>query len=176
MELKEVIKKRRSIRKYKEKDIDENIINSIIEAGRLSPSAKNVQPWKFYIAKKEIKNKIADLMIDYHKNNPINTYGMFTTATVIKQAPVLILVFKDSDNNFDRNDALSIGACIQNMLLTATDLNVGSLWIAATFNVREKISKLVNTNLELYSVIAIGHSDENPEARPRKPFDNLFLN
>jgi len=70
MELKETIKNRRSIRKYKDIDISKEIIEDLIDCARIAPSAKNRQPWKFVIVTRNIKNKIADIMLE--KENIIN--------------------------------------------------------------------------------------------------------
>ena len=59
MELKEAIEKRRSIRKYEEKDVPEALLEDLIRCATLAPSGHNRQPWKFQIIKGELKNKIA---------------------------------------------------------------------------------------------------------------------
>lgn len=60
MKVLEVIKKRRSVRKYKEDPIPEKDLMRVLEAARLAPSGKNFQPWKFIIVKdKELKEKLA---------------------------------------------------------------------------------------------------------------------
>lgn len=177
MELQQTLTNRRSIRKFKPQVIEDSLIEQLLEAARIAPSAKNIQPWKFFIAKGDIKNKIATMMKNYHKTNPNNTIGMYNTAIAIEQAPALILVFRDNPaNTLERNDILSIGAAIENILLKATELNLGSLWICAMYNVREQIMKLINTELELYSAIAIGYSDEAPLPRPRKTLKELIIN
>lgn len=95
MELQQAIELRRSIRKFKQQDVEDNIINDLLEVARIAPSAKNYQPWKFYVARGDKKDKIARLMKAYHENNPVNTAGMLSTANAIDEAPVLILVFRD---------------------------------------------------------------------------------
>lgn len=177
MELQEVLEKRRSIRKFKNNDVSDDIINQLLESARIAPSAKNLQPWRFFVAKGEIKNKIAEIMKNYHYSNPERTAGMLTTALTIEQAPVLILVFREGDGfSLERNDILSLGASIEHILLKATDMGLGSLWICAMYKVREEIQKLVGIDLELYSSIAIGYSDEDPSPRPRKSLDEIKLN
>lgn len=177
MELQDTIELRRSIRKFKDTEVDEELINQLLEVARIAPSAKNLQPWRFYIAKDDIKNKIAKLMKDYHYANPERTAGMLSTANSIEEAPVLILVFRESDGySLERNDILSLGGAIEHILLKATDLGLGSLWICAMYKVKEEISKLIGTELELYSAIAIGYADESPEARPRKNMKEIIIN
>lgn len=64
MELKGTIQNRRSIRKYQNLDVPNELIEDLIECARLAPSAKNRQPWKFVIVKNTIKNQIADIMLE----------------------------------------------------------------------------------------------------------------
>ena len=177
MELQQAIELRRSIRKFKNNDVDDGLIEQLLEVARIAPSAKNMQPWRFYVARNEVKNNIAQIMKDYHYENPTNTIGMLTTANSIEQAPVLILIFREPEGySRERNDILSMGASIEHILLKATELGLGSLWICAMYNVRDKISKLIGTNLELYSCVAIGYADEEPSARPRKSMQDIVLN
>jgi len=179
MELQQAISKRISIRKFKSDDVDDKKIIELVEAARLSPSAKNRQPWEFWVVRGGDKDRIADMMIDGYNKNPekIKMDGgtsVCSTALVIKQVPVLILVFKTEDNQFPRSDTLSIGSAIEHILLRATELGLGSLWICDTWWVKEQISGLMKTKNELYSAIAIGYADENPSARPRKPIKDIL--
>lgn len=121
---------RRSIRDFKNDSISKEIVEDILNCGRLAPSAKNKQPWYFVIVKDEIKDKIADIMINYTLNNDDTierkTLGYANsvnpTANIIKQAPVLILIFREKDDNWIVGDNLSIGACVENMCLRATEI------------------------------------------------------
>lgn len=177
MELETAFKKRKSIRRYKDQNISNETILSLLEAARISPSAKNIQPWQFYVARGDIKNKVADFMIEYaDKNGPTQYAGMYSTGNAIKEAPVLLLVFRDNDAPLERNDTLSIGSAIEHILLKATELELGSLWICATYKIRDKVSQLIKTPLELYSCIAIGYTNENPESRPRKSLEDIVMN
>ena len=176
MELQKAIEERKSIRKFKSDDISDDVVYSLIDAARLAPSAKNRQPWKFYIAKNGIKKQIVELMQKWNNDNSDIKTSVLPTSKAIDQAPVLILVFKDSVSDAVRSDTLSIGAAIEHILLKATEYNLGSLWIADTYYVKDEISKLINTELELYSAIALGYKDENPNSRPRKKLEDIIIN
>ena len=154
MELNEVIDKRRSIRKYINKEISKEVVECLIDNARLAPSAKNRQPWNFVVVQDTIKNKIAD---------------------IIKEASVLILILKEYDQDWIIGDCLSIGAAIEHICLTATDLGLGSLWIADTVYVQKDIAKLVgHENMQVISAISIGYSDQKPNRRPRKELKNIM--
>ena len=178
----DTIKSRRSIRGFKNDNIDDDLILDILNCGRLAPSAKNRQPWYFVITKGSTKDKIADLMINYTKNNDVAEERKILkcansanpTANVIKQAPVLVLIFREKDNNWIVGDNLSIGACVENMCLRATELGLGTLWIRDTVYVAEDIAKMLNhDDLELNCALAIGYSNQNPKARPRKELESI---
>ncbi len=153
MEFKETIYNRRSIRKYVDKDVPNKLIEDLINCARLAPSAKNRQPWKFLIVKNEIKNRIAELMLEKEENRDIKDISLErkklnanssvkATAQIIKEAPILILVFKENNDNWITGDTLSIGGAIEHICLRATDLGLGSLWIRDTVYARKRNSKI----------------------------------
>lgn len=150
MELKETIQNRRSIRNFEKINISNELIEDLIDCARLAPSAKNRQPWKFLIIKDDKKNQIADIMIAKENHFKFNSErkiyncnsSVIQTAKTIKQAPILVLVFKDFDKNWIIGDCLSIGAAIEHICLRATDLGLGSLWIRDTSYTRERNLKV----------------------------------
>lgn len=159
MELDTVIKTRRSIRKYTNQNISKETINKIIEAGLLAPSAHNRQPWEVVVLKENKKN-IVSIMREYG-NNHLEDESILKTADTIERCNILLLVYC---NNFDQYDynLLSMGAMIENMLLTATDLNIGSVWIANVVPMQEEINqylKIDSSNKKLVSAVALGYPD-----------------
>ena len=159
------IENRRSIRNYKEDNIDKKVILDIINAGIKAPSAKNNQPWRFVIANNDIKDKISDKMVE--------NYGPNKTAEVIKTVPYLILVYNVNNEYFNH---LSIGAAIENILLEAESMGFGTLWIGYIKKIDDYVKELVNVDYELVSAIAIGVKNENPLARPRLTLDEVLIN
>ncbi|MDE5587507.1 MAG: nitroreductase family protein, partial [Bacilli bacterium] len=124
MELSEVLKKRRSIRHYISKEVSTKDIEKIIEAGILAPSAHHREPWEVIVLKKR-KQEISHLMRKYPKKEDIS---IIKTADTIDRADTLLLIYCNNFEQFEYN-LLSIGAMIENMLLQATSLGIGSLWI-----------------------------------------------
>ena len=179
----EAIESRKSIRNFKNEEISKDIIEDILNCGRLAPSAKNRQPWYFVILKNDMKDKVADLMIEYTKNNDereeekrLNSpSSVARTADVIKQAPVLVIIFREKDDNWLIGDNLSIGACVENMCLRATDLGLGSLWIRDIVYVSEKVAEILgHRDLELNCAVALGIPNQNPKQRPRKELKDIM--
>ena len=87
----------------------------------------------------------------------------------MRECSALILVFAKIENEL--MDIQSIGACIENMLLTATDLNIGSLWIGYIVSIESALQSMFNTSDKLVAAIALGHTDKIPKPRPRKTLE-----
>lgn len=138
----EVIKKRRSIREYKDKPIPEEALEKIVDAARFAPTARGVEPWEFIVVTKpETLKKIADLAEN----------GRF-----VAQAKACIAVFCQ-DTKYYLEDGC---AATQNILLAATSLGIGSCWVAGDKKPYcSQISSLLNvpTQFKLVSLIALGY-------------------
>jgi nitroreductase len=146
MNLFEIIRTRRSTRKFTEKPVPDEVIEKIIEAGTWAPSGLNNQPWRFAVIKEsELKREISTLT-HYSK--------------VVLSANALIAVFLDNASSYDRTkDVQAIGACIQNMLLFIHSEGLGAVWLGEILKSRERVLSIVNgsEDLELMAVIALGY-------------------
>ena len=160
----ETIKTRRSIRKYTAEPVDNAIIDQIIEMGTWAPSGLNNQPWKFVVVTdRDILDKIAE-QTHYSK--------------IIKGAPVCIAVFLDQDQGYDRvKDILSVGACVENMMLTMHALGLGGVWLGEILKNRKNVEQILEVpeNCELMAVVACGHPDEKKGMGTRKPLSEVIL-
>ena len=158
------IQNRRSIRNYKKENISKETILDILKSGIKAPSAKNNQPWRFVIVNEEIKNKISNKMVEL--------YGPNKTAEVIKTVPYLILIYNKDDEYFNH---LAIGACMENMILEAESIGLGTLWIGYIKKIEDYVKELVNVDYELVSALAIGIKNENPIERPRLNLEEVLI-
>lgn len=183
------IDNRRSIRKYTSEEIPQEIIEEMIYAATLAPSAKNRQPWKFIVFKGAVKDELVQVMRQGIENEK-KTHALMpewafaipdaeNTVRVMGEAPCLIVVlntngktpFTAIDNEkriVEICDSLSIGAAIENMILAATEHDLGTLWIANTCFAYKDIVEYLNTEDQLIGIVAVGHSAEAPAKRPRK--------
>ena len=183
METKNVMEERRSIRDFKNEDISNKIVEDILNCGILAPSAKNRQPWYFVILRCNMKDKVADLMIEYVKNNYKRkeqkglcpAISVNSTASAIKKAPILVLIFRLKEDNWLVGDNLSIGACVENICLRATDLGIGSLWIRDVVYVSKQIAEMIgHEDLELNCAVSLGIPNQIPKQRPRKKLKDIM--
>ena len=185
MNIIDAIKSRRSIRKFLPKNIEKDIIEKIIDAGILAPSAKNRQPWKFVVvandSKDDMINTIKTGIEDYKKvDGAFREYLPFyeQTLKIMAEAPVTIFVLNtenqfvlnqtDSEKFHEMTNIQSIGAAIENMILAALEYGVGSLWICDIYCTYNEIAAWLKTDNQIIAAISFGYPDENPSARPRK--------
>jgi nitroreductase len=172
MRFDDVLLNRRSIRKYTNENVSLEDIKKIIEFGILAPSAHNRQPWKVMVLDKEMKDKVYEALLS-KKSSDIS---IEMTANIINEVPCLIIVFYDNSGNGSRdNDMLSIGAFIENMHLKATEIGLGSLWIANTNHIKEEIKSITGVSLECVSCLAVGYKNQEPKARPRKTMEEIIV-
>ncbi len=164
MSILNTIKTRRSVREFTTQEIPEEMIGQILEAGRWAPSGLNNQPWKFAV----INNKAE-----------IEQIASFTKYTnTVAQATLLIIVFLDNSEVYDRTkDVQAIGACIQNMLLTIHDLELGACWIGEILNRKDEVVKFLNLpdSLELMAVLAIGYPTNKRRISKRKRIEEVMV-
>lgn len=164
-----VVSSRRSIRKFTDDVVSDSDILKIIECGIKAPSAKNRQPWRVKVVSLSDKDMVASFLESKKSDDDIS---VLNTANVIREANKLILVFATS---YDKNDILSIGAFIENMCLKATEMGLGSLWIANTDKVNDEIKDYFGIDMDMVSCVAIGYKNQDVNARPRMSIDEIVL-
>ncbi len=180
MELETVIQNRRSIRKFQDRQVEPYKLLSLLESARLCQSAKNRQPWRFLLLRGDKKDAVAEIMLtlfEQRENTPPGYQNSSkNTAGVIKSAPILLLTFRQPDDDWLISDILSIGAAVEHICLEAVNLGLGALWIRDTEYTKEEICSFLGyPHLDLVSAISIGYPDQSPAPRPRKPLEELLL-
>jgi nitroreductase len=160
----ELISTRRSIRKFTDELVSDDLINKIITAGTRAPSGLNNQPWRFAVIRdSELKAEISALT-HYSK--------------IVLGANVLIAVFLDNSASYDRTkDSQAIGACIQNMLLYIHSTGLGAVWLGEILKNKDKVLELVQgpEDHELMAVIALGYPAEQKGMGSRKLLDEVVF-
>ncbi|MCX6089493.1 MAG: nitroreductase family protein [Candidatus Atribacteria bacterium] len=147
MDIFDILKTRRSVRRFKADPVPREMIEEIIDCARLAPSAVNIQPWEFIVVTEpERKKAVADL----------TDHGKF-----IKEAPVLIAVFCRKSKYFLEDGS----AATENILLAAWAIGLGSCWVAGDKKpyvdlVRDTLS--VPVDYTLVSLIPLGYPVEQP--------------
>ena len=156
MDALECIMSRRSIRKYRQQPVVADIVQKVVNAGLAAPSAHNQRPCHFIIIDdRNILNKIAE----------VNPHAkMLATA-----AFAVTICFDDSPKTVPGLVIDDCSAAAENMLLAATALGYGSVWIGIHHDeVKQKNAKAalnLPDGVKITSIIAVGISDQTPAPR-----------
>lgn len=175
----ETIFERRSIREYTDKPVSREIINQLLEAGRMAPSAINKQPWKFYIVtnrdtiklfSKEIE-KVAEK--NFHLSHGIGF--LKTTDAIFHGAPVVIFITAPKGDEWAH---LDIGMCAQNIMLAAKSLGLDSCPVGLGKFI-EQASGYPKLNIppteQVILSVVIGYGSERPAAHTRIKNNAVFI-
>ncbi|NVM35712.1 MAG: nitroreductase family protein [Candidatus Lokiarchaeota archaeon] len=161
MELEEVIYKRRTIRRFKEKPISIDILKKLIDFARLAPMARNIQGLEFIIVQKaEIREELFPLVrwaSSLPEDQRTPEEGRQPTAYII------VLVNKKIKNSYYDFD---VGAAVENILLGAVNFGLGCCWMGSID--RKGIRKLfiIPDYYEITHVISMGYPDEESVTEP----------
>ena len=133
MNFRELVEKRESCRAYTGGMVERNDLDAIIHAGCMSPSARNTQPWKFYIVHHEKKDELREAIKVMGFNKFVDKAGAFIVIVADGASIVDKFAKKITSRDFIEND---IGIAIASMTYQATDLGYGSCILGA-FNGKE---------------------------------------
>lgn len=168
METLDCIKTRRSIRKFSDKEVPNEIIEKVIEAAKYAPSSHDSQPWQFFIIRsQDLKNKLAEL--DHEDNRPI-----------IKSCAAVILICVDLEKSSVRYIEDGVLAA-QNIQLAIHDLGLGSVYFSAYKSdddtkengIRKTLDLL--DNLKPIALLLFGYPAESDKLEPKAVRENMNL-
>ncbi|MDH4222194.1 MAG: nitroreductase family protein [candidate division Zixibacteria bacterium] len=184
-----VIKERRSIRRFQDKEVSQDTINILLKSATWAPSPNNDQPWRFVVLKdKKIKemivNAIMEKLSEYYKSEEMPLDRMKQYISGIFSAPVHIFALCD-DSNIEEEEwkdiqmlwnMQAVSAGCQNILLAARGMGLGSLWIGLSLVAEDEIKSLLQipAEIKLASVIAIGYPADVPLPPLRKPLSEVI--
>lgn len=159
MELVPGIKSRRSVREFRDREVSQETVEEVLEAGRWAPSGRNTEPWRFVVSKaQETRSELAAA----------------TSRKQIREAPVTIAILRDLQAGYDQlKDLQAIGACVQNILLAAHGLGLGACWLGVTKDAKAERILGVTEGQELMAIVALGHPVEKERDASRLPLECL---
>ncbi len=154
MDVKEAIKKRRTIRRFKQEKIPVGVLESFVDAARIAPSGMNMQPLEFIIVtEKNLVDRIFPLL---------GWAGYLGPAGPPPEGrrPVSYIVVICNGDIKTPTPAYDAGAAVENILLSAVSEGVGTCWIGSVK--RKELAEILNLpyNYQVDSVIALGYPDE----------------
>lgn len=164
--LMELIETRRSIRSYKDQEIEEDKLNYVLQAFRKAPSAKNLQPWKLVV----IKNKKILKDIAIACNNQ----------TFMEEAPVIIAACAKEEESYGtmggymNSYPIDIAIALEHLILAATEKGLGTCWIGAFKEQLVKDILGVPENVRVVALTPLGYPAREASIRGRKPLTEII--
>ncbi len=183
-ELMSVIQRRRSVRVYRSGKVSDRQLDTILEAARWAPSGANTQPWEFVVTRDRKKMKLIRAIYDNEwrqrkREDPVNYKGL--KKDYVGDVSVIVLacgdprtkaVYLTTRQQADREKLFqaSIANAVQQMMLAAASMNLGTVWVSVREEVEPELRKLfqVPEPLRLLWVVPIGHAQSWPKAKPRR--------
>lgn len=189
MDLYSLIKKRRSIRAYVPgKEIPDEVLNRILEAGMWSASGKNMQNWRFFVMRGEKRDEylqfsqkswlaIKDILEKRLKPSLYKfTERFFFT---MGDAPVVIIAFAEiNDQDHPQTQVGNVYLAVQNMVLAAEHEGLGTCIMGSPLEVEADIRKFLGVtrpDWKLVCGLTVGYSAHHPPAPPRQTEGRVFF-
>lgn len=166
MSVLDVIRERRSVRVYKSDPIPEESILRVLEAARLAPSGKNLQPWKFVVVQDvKLKKRLAKAS---------------NQQDFIADAPLIIVACGFPDEcyramgRYMESWPVDVTIALEHLILQAQEEGLGTCWIGS-FEEEEVKSLLdVPEHVKVLALTPLGYPGEVPEFRGRKPLEKII--
>ena len=187
MNLHSIIKNRKISREYFKKNVPDEIIDKIVDAGIWGPSLVGMQPWEFLLIKNKPKiSKIARLMKIKSDEISFGKNFIKTISATVENSQALIAVYNTCDlSKRVQNDNLlykvvklseiqAIAAAIQNMVLAANYLGVGICWLSMPVMCEDQINKLLMTDHQLVAILTLGYAKDNIKRAGRKKIEQIY--
>jgi len=164
MEVFEAIKLRRSIRSFVDKPIEEEKLLRVLEAGRLAPSAKNLQEWKFVVVKdRDIKKKLAVAANDqpFIAEAPVVIVGCATLVNYVMSCGQYAY-------------PIDLAIAMDHMTLQAVEEGLGTCWIGSFKEDEVKRLLHIPEKIRIVELLPIGYPKTVPPARARKKLEEII--
>ncbi len=159
LNVREAIQKRRSIRAFQPGTITDEQLEILKEAIQLAPSASNMQPYRFVIVKDdELKKELV-------KKGLVQRFVM--------NAAVIFVGIGDPER--EKWYKVDMGIAMQHLALQVKELGLGSCWIGAFEEDQVKAVLKIPESMRVVALMPIGIPAQDPPARPRKSFEELFM-
>jgi nitroreductase len=166
MKVLDVIKARRSVRRYKQDPIPEEVFSRVMEAARLAPSGKNLQPWKFILVKDQgLKDKLAEAS---------------RRQFFIAKAPVVIAACGYPDRSYQHQGnymtswSIDVTCALDHLMLQAQEDGLGTCWIGAFEEKDVRRILKVPEGVRVLALTPLGYPDEEPRDRGRKLMEDII--
>ncbi len=172
MTVDEAIRERRSVRAYENRPVSKDLIRQIIEAATFAPSAKNGQQWRFTVLSGESKKQFTDLYRQELDKLDFDLGSSYGSCNMMEKVPVVLIVWNTNERGWS-TEVHSVAAAVQNLLLKAHSLGLGTCWIGDIFYTYRAIMDYFKKPWNLLAAITVGWPAVIPKMKPRLSVDEV---
>ncbi len=162
MDVSEAIRRRYSCRNYKDKPLEKGQLETVLEAARQAPSAKNLQDWRFVVvADKTVRAKLA---------------AAANNQSFLENAGAIIVACTVSDHVMRCGQAIGpidVSIAIEHMCLQATELGLATCWIGSFYPDKVRTVVGIPGDVEIIELLALGHPADSPKEHRREPIESI---
>ena len=163
MDIMEAIRGRRSVRSFQDRPVDDETLRHVLDAGRLAPSARNMQDWRFIVVRDSAtRRRLATAARDQ---------------SFVGEAPVVIAACGTSDLVMTCGQpayAIDVAIAVDHMTLAAQSFGLGTCWIGAFYEDQVKKILQVPDQVRVVALLPLGYpAGPVPRATPRKSLDEI---
>ena len=166
MSVLEAIMNRKSIRRYKNDPIPEEVLTRILEAARWAPSGKNLQPWRFIVVRdKHLRQELA--VASAHQ-------------AFMAEAPVTIVACGFPEESYAhmgrymKSWSVDVAIAVEHLMLQAQEEGLGTCWIGSFEEEEVKAILRVPEKVRVLALTPLGYPDERPDPGTRKSLDEII--
>ncbi len=187
------IHRRHSIRVFTNQPVSDGDLNTILDAANRAPSAHNQQSWRFIILRGPKKHDLAELVTDRAADFPRASailmrmasrsilgapvvIAVANTGELIRHGSELFRVEKETAHDFFRTmEIQSSAAAVENLLLAATSLGLGSVWLGILFLMKDDVLKFLGEPAgEFMAVVPVGYPATPAEGPKKRPLEAII--
>lgn len=187
------IYQRHSVRQFQDTPVDEALIRQVLDAANQAPSAHNQQSWQFIVIRGEKKQQLAQLVnkkaADFPKasaailrmasrtlaNAPV-VIGVKNTGSLISHGSSLFQIERERSFDFFRTmEIQSSAAAVENLLLAATALGLGSVWLGILYLIKNEVLEFLGEEQgEFMAVIPVGYPKKEAGGPKKVPLEYVL--
>ncbi|MFM1654090.1 nitroreductase [Brevibacillus sp. B_LB10_24] len=178
MSILQILKERRAVRNYEQREVEEEKIRLLLEAATLAPNDRLREPWHFYVIRGESKERYRQIAVDYlHERFPTKPHLVQSSVEVIDHTPLIIVVTSDiipDDEDSSEDNEFAVCCAIHSMWLMAKELGLGLVWRTRGVGlVRDKrLYEFIGSpeSAKVIGTVFIGYPADEVPATTRTPY------
>ena len=186
------IYRRHSVRHFTEREVRDQDLNVILDAANRAPSAHNQQSWRFIVLRGGKKHALANLVSERAANFPRPSsillrmasrsivsaplvVAVANTGELIRHGADLFQVDKEAARDFFRTmEIQSSAAAVENLLVAATSLGIGSVWLGILFLMKQDVLSFLGEPAgEFMAVVPLGYPAKSTEGPKKRPLEAI---